>query len=65
MIDIFGHLYSMIRIGANGLAGMKSFATEVADSPYADIAIYRTLVDGDFEASDVVADQRLPSICSA
>jgi predicted SnoaL-like aldol condensation-catalyzing enzyme len=33
---------------ADGLAGMKSFATEVASSPAADITIYRTLVDGDF-----------------
>jgi predicted SnoaL-like aldol condensation-catalyzing enzyme len=33
---------------ADGLAGMKSFAAEVANSPTADIAIYRTLVDGDF-----------------
>jgi predicted SnoaL-like aldol condensation-catalyzing enzyme len=33
---------------ADGLAGMKSFAAEVASSPAADIAIYRTLVDGDF-----------------
>jgi predicted SnoaL-like aldol condensation-catalyzing enzyme len=33
---------------ADGLAGMKSFAREVASSPAADITIYRTLVDGDF-----------------
>jgi predicted SnoaL-like aldol condensation-catalyzing enzyme len=33
---------------ADGLAGMKSFVTEVANSPTADITIYRTLVDGDF-----------------
>jgi predicted SnoaL-like aldol condensation-catalyzing enzyme len=33
---------------ADGLAGMKSFAAEVASSPGADITIYRTLVDGDF-----------------
>ena len=33
---------------ADGLAGMKSFAAEVAKSPIADITIYRTLVDGDF-----------------
>jgi predicted SnoaL-like aldol condensation-catalyzing enzyme len=33
---------------ADGLAGMKSFAVEVASSPAADITIYRTLVDGDF-----------------
>jgi predicted SnoaL-like aldol condensation-catalyzing enzyme len=33
---------------ADGLAGMKSFAAEVANSPNADITIYRTLVDGDF-----------------
>src|SRR5438270_3355811 len=33
---------------ADGLAGMKSFAAEVASSPAADITIYRTLVDGDF-----------------
>jgi predicted SnoaL-like aldol condensation-catalyzing enzyme len=32
----------------DGLAGMKSFAVEVASSPAADITIYRTLVDGDF-----------------
>jgi predicted SnoaL-like aldol condensation-catalyzing enzyme len=33
---------------ADGLAGMRSFAAEVASSPFADITIYRTLVDGDF-----------------
>ncbi len=33
---------------ADGLAGMKSFAMEIASSPSADITIYRTLVDGDF-----------------
>ena len=33
---------------ADGLAGMKSFAAEIAGSPAADITIYRTLVDGDF-----------------
>jgi predicted SnoaL-like aldol condensation-catalyzing enzyme len=33
---------------ADGLAGMRSFAAEVASSPAADITIYRTLVDGDF-----------------
>jgi predicted SnoaL-like aldol condensation-catalyzing enzyme len=33
---------------ADGLAGMKSFAAEIASSPNADIKIYRTLVDGDF-----------------
>jgi len=33
---------------ADGLAGMKSFAAEIADSSAADITIYRTLVDGDF-----------------
>jgi predicted SnoaL-like aldol condensation-catalyzing enzyme len=33
---------------ADGLAGMKSFAAEVASSPAADITIYRTLVDEDF-----------------
>jgi predicted SnoaL-like aldol condensation-catalyzing enzyme len=33
---------------ADGLAGMNSFAAEVASSPAADIRIYRTLVDGDF-----------------
>src|SRR3984893_11892324 len=33
---------------ADGLAGMKSFAAEVASSPTVDIKIYRTLVDGDF-----------------
>src|ERR1700722_19344715 len=32
---------------ADGLAGMKSFAAEIASSPAADITIYRTLVDGD------------------
>jgi len=32
----------------DGLAGMKSFAAEVASSPTVDITIYRTLVDGDF-----------------
>jgi predicted SnoaL-like aldol condensation-catalyzing enzyme len=32
----------------DGLAGMKSFAAEVANSAAADITIYRTLVDGDF-----------------
>ncbi len=33
---------------ADGLAGMKSFAAEIARSPAADITICRTLVDGDF-----------------
>src|SRR5262245_22039466 len=33
---------------ADGRAGMKSFAAEVASSPAADITIHRTLVDGDF-----------------
>jgi predicted SnoaL-like aldol condensation-catalyzing enzyme len=33
---------------ADGLAGMKSFAAEIANSPAADITIYRALVDGDF-----------------
>jgi predicted SnoaL-like aldol condensation-catalyzing enzyme len=33
---------------ADGLAGMKSFAAEIASSPAADIKIYRTLVDADF-----------------
>jgi predicted SnoaL-like aldol condensation-catalyzing enzyme len=33
---------------ADGLAGMKSFAAELASSPAADITIYRTLVDGNF-----------------
>jgi predicted SnoaL-like aldol condensation-catalyzing enzyme len=33
---------------ADGLAGMKSFAAEIASSPAADITIYRTLVDGNF-----------------
>jgi predicted SnoaL-like aldol condensation-catalyzing enzyme len=33
---------------ADGLAGMRSFATEVASAPAADITIYRTLVDGNF-----------------
>ncbi len=32
---------------ADGLAGMRSFAAEVARSPAADITIYRTIVDGD------------------
>ena len=32
----------------DGLAGMKTFAADVASSPAADIIIYRTLVDGDF-----------------
>ena len=32
----------------DGLAGLKSFAAEIAESPAADITIYRTLVDGDF-----------------
>jgi predicted SnoaL-like aldol condensation-catalyzing enzyme len=33
---------------ADGLAGMRSFAAEIASSPDADITIYRTLVDADF-----------------
>jgi predicted SnoaL-like aldol condensation-catalyzing enzyme len=33
---------------ADGLAGMKSFAAEIASSPNADVKIYRTLVDEDF-----------------
>jgi predicted SnoaL-like aldol condensation-catalyzing enzyme len=33
---------------ADGLAGMRSFAAEIAGSPAADITIYRTLVDGNF-----------------
>src|SRR4029077_19431702 len=33
---------------ADGRAGMKSLAAEVATSPSADVTIYRTLVDGDF-----------------
>src|ERR1700741_229835 len=33
---------------ADGLAGMKTFAAEIASSPAADVTIYRTLVDGDF-----------------
>src|SRR5215510_15592753 len=33
---------------ADGRAGMKSLAAEVASSPSADVRIYRTLVDGDF-----------------
>jgi predicted SnoaL-like aldol condensation-catalyzing enzyme len=33
---------------ADGLAGMKSFAAEAANSRTADITTYRTLVDGDF-----------------
>jgi predicted SnoaL-like aldol condensation-catalyzing enzyme len=32
---------------ADGVAGMKSLAAEIASSPAADITIYRTLVDGD------------------
>jgi len=32
---------------ADGIAGMKSFAADVARSPAADITIYRTIVDGD------------------
>jgi predicted SnoaL-like aldol condensation-catalyzing enzyme len=32
----------------DGLAGIRSFAAEVASSTAADITIYRTLVDGDF-----------------
>jgi predicted SnoaL-like aldol condensation-catalyzing enzyme len=32
---------------ADGVAGMRSFAAEIANSPHADIRIYRTLVDGD------------------
>jgi predicted SnoaL-like aldol condensation-catalyzing enzyme len=33
---------------ADGLAGMKSFAEDIARSPNANIKIYRTLVDEDF-----------------
>jgi predicted SnoaL-like aldol condensation-catalyzing enzyme len=33
---------------ADGLAGMRSFATDVASLPGADITIYRTLMDGNF-----------------
>jgi predicted SnoaL-like aldol condensation-catalyzing enzyme len=33
---------------ADGLAGMKSFAAEIASSPNANVKIYRTLVDKDF-----------------
>jgi predicted SnoaL-like aldol condensation-catalyzing enzyme len=33
---------------ADGLAGMKSFAAEIANAPAVDITIHRTLVDGDF-----------------
>jgi predicted SnoaL-like aldol condensation-catalyzing enzyme len=33
---------------ADGLAGMKSFVAEAANSPTADITTYRTFVDGDF-----------------
>jgi len=33
---------------ADGLAGMKSFAAEIASSPNANVKIYRTLVDEDF-----------------
>jgi len=56
----------------DGLAGMKSFAAEVASSPAADITIYRTLVDGDSvllhsdtTASDVTAHRRSRSTCFA
>jgi predicted SnoaL-like aldol condensation-catalyzing enzyme len=31
----------------DGVAGMKSFAAEVASSLAADISVFRTLVDGD------------------
>jgi predicted SnoaL-like aldol condensation-catalyzing enzyme len=33
---------------ADGLAGMKSFAAEIASSPSANVKIYRTFVDQDF-----------------
>ena len=33
---------------ADGLAGMKAFAEEIASSPNANVKIYRTLVDEDF-----------------
>jgi predicted SnoaL-like aldol condensation-catalyzing enzyme len=33
---------------ADGLAGMRAFAADIASSPAADITIYRTLVDGNF-----------------
>jgi predicted SnoaL-like aldol condensation-catalyzing enzyme len=33
---------------ADGLAGMRPFAADIASSPAADITIYRTLVDRDF-----------------
>jgi len=33
---------------ADGLAGMKAFAAEVASSPSSDVTVYRVLVDGDF-----------------
>ena len=33
---------------ADGLAGMKAFAADIASSPGADITTYRTLVDGNF-----------------
>jgi predicted SnoaL-like aldol condensation-catalyzing enzyme len=33
---------------ADGLAGMRSFAAEIASSPAADLTIHRTLVDGAF-----------------
>jgi predicted SnoaL-like aldol condensation-catalyzing enzyme len=33
---------------ADGLAGMRAFAADIASSPTADITIYRTLVDGNF-----------------
>jgi predicted SnoaL-like aldol condensation-catalyzing enzyme len=33
---------------ADGLAGMKSFVAEAANSPTANVTTYRTLVDGDF-----------------
>jgi predicted SnoaL-like aldol condensation-catalyzing enzyme len=35
---------------ADGIAGMKSLAAEIASSPAADIPIFRTLVDGDLVA---------------
>ena len=47
---------------ADGLAGMKSFAAEVASSPAADITIYRTLVDGDFVLLHSQCSTILPSL---
>jgi predicted SnoaL-like aldol condensation-catalyzing enzyme len=45
----------------DGLAGMKSFAAEMASSPAADITIFRTLVDGDL----VLLHSRYEGVTSA